>query len=71
MNALVACHAVKAMGRIALRLPAKANLCIEALISLLNQHITYITSQIVIVMTGKYNIIYSKPFIHLCDINNM
>ena len=52
VSSQVACHAIKAMGKITLRMPSKANMCIDKLLSLLTLHIEYITSKVVVVMTG-------------------
>ena len=53
VNALVARHAIQAVGRIALRLPARANICVDRLLSLLTLDIDYVTSETLIVMTSE------------------
>ena len=57
VNSLVARHAVQAVGKIALRLPARANICTDKLLSLLNLQVDYITSETVIVMTSKSKLV--------------
>ncbi len=54
MNSLVARHAIEAVGKIALRLPARANICVDKLLSLLNLEIDYVTSEALVVMTSEY-----------------
>ena len=53
VNSLVARNAIQAVGRIALRLPARANFCADKLLSLLSLNVDYITSETIIVMTSK------------------
>jgi hypothetical protein len=53
VNALVARNAIQAVGRIALRLPARANICVDKLISLLVLDIDYVTSETLVVMTSE------------------
>ena len=53
MSALVARKAIQAVGKIALKLPARANACVDKLLSLFNFETDYITSEILIVMTSK------------------
>lgn len=53
VNSMVACQSIKAVGTIALRIPSKANICIDQLISLLNLKVDYVTSEVVVVMKGK------------------
>lgn len=53
VNSLVARHAIQAVGRIALRLPARANICIDKLLSLLTMEIDYVTSETLVVMTSE------------------
>lgn len=54
MNSLVARHAIQAVGRIALRLPARANMCVDKLLSLLTMEIDYVTSEALVVMTSEW-----------------
>lgn len=53
VNSLVARKAIQAVGRIALRLPARANSCVYKLLLLLHLNIDYITSETIAVMTSK------------------
>ena len=53
MNALVAKNAIQAVGRIALRLPARANTCVGKLLSLLTLEVDYVTSETLVVMTSE------------------
>ena len=53
MNSLVARHAIEAVGKIALRLQARANVCVDKLLSLLNLEIDYVTSEALVVMTSE------------------
>ena len=53
VNSLVARHAIEAVGKIALKLQARANVCVDKLLSLLNLEIDYVTSQALVVMTSK------------------
>ena len=53
MNSLVARNAIQAVGRIALRLPSRANFCVDKLLALLQLKVDYITSETVVVMTSE------------------
>ena len=53
MNSLVARNAIQAVSRIALRLPSRANFCVDKLLALLHLKVDYITSETVIVMTSE------------------
>lgn len=53
VNSQVARNAIQAVGRIALRLPARANACVDKLLLLLNLRIDYITSETIAVMSSK------------------
>ncbi len=53
VNALVARKSIQAVGKIALRLPARANACVDRLLSLLVLNINYVTSEILVVMSSE------------------
>ena len=53
MNSLVARQAIQAVGKIALRVSARANICVDKLLSLLSIEIDYVTSETIIVMTSE------------------
>lgn len=55
MNSLVARNAIQAVGRIALRLQSRANICVDKLLSLLVLEIDYVTSETLVVMTSECN----------------
>lgn len=53
MNTQVARYAIQAVGKIALNIPAKANLCVGKLLSLLTHEADYIISEALTVMTSE------------------
>lgn len=55
MNSLVARNAIQAIGRIALRLQSRANICVDKLLSLLVLEIDYVTSETLVVMTSEWD----------------
>lgn len=54
MNCLVARSAIQAVGKIALRIPSRANTCVDKLLSLLTLDIDYVTSETLVVMTSEW-----------------
>ena len=53
VDVLVARKAVGAVGRIALRLPERANICANKLVSLLSMEISYVTSEALIALASE------------------
>ena len=53
VDVLVARKAVRAVGRIALRLPERANTCADKLMSLLSMEISYVTSEALIALASE------------------
>ena len=60
---LVARKAVRAVGRIALRLPERANTCADKLMSLLSMEISYVTSEALIALASEIH--YYDNICHL------
>lgn len=54
VNVLVARKAIQAIGHIALCLPARANTCVEKLLSLLAMEIDYVTSETLVATTSEF-----------------
>ena len=50
---LVAKQAIQAIGQIALKLAARANTCVDKLLSLLTMDIDYVTSETLVAMTSE------------------
>ena len=53
VNVLVARKAIQAIGKIALRLPGRANTCTHKLISLLSMEISHVTSEALISLASE------------------
>ena len=53
VNVLVAKQAIHAIGKIALKLSARANTCVDKLLSLLTMDIDYVTSETLVAMTSE------------------
>ena len=53
VNVLVAKQAIQAIGQIALKLSARANTCVDKLLSLLTMDIDYVTSETLVAMTSE------------------
>ncbi len=51
---MVARKSIQAVGKIALRLPARANICVDKLLSLLILEIDYVTSETLVVMMSEW-----------------
>ena len=54
VNVLVARKAIQAIGCIALRLHARANTCVDKLLSLFTMEIDYVTSETLVATTSEY-----------------
>lgn len=57
VNMFVARKAIQAIGKIALRLPGRANTCTQKLISLISMEIGHVTSQALICLASKLMLI--------------
>ena len=53
VNVMVARKAIQAVGCIALRLSARANTCVDKLLSLLTMDVDYITAETLVAMTSE------------------
>ncbi len=62
---LVARKSIQAIGHIALRLPARANTCVEKLLSLLNMEIDYVTSETLVATTSESLSCCVEPLHHV------
>lgn len=56
VNVLVARKAIQAIGKIALRVPARANTCADKLVSLLAMEIDYVTAETLISLASELSI---------------
>lgn len=56
VNVLVARKAIQAVGKIALRVAARANTCADKLVSLLAMEIDYVTAETLISLASESNI---------------
>ena len=63
MNVLVARKAIQAIGKIALRLPGRANTCTHKLISLLSMEISHVTSEALVSLASE---LHTCMFISRC-----
>ena len=57
VNVLVARKAIQAMGKIALRVSARANTCADKLVSLLAMEIDYVTAETLVSLASEYSFI--------------
>ena len=53
VNVLVARRAIQAIGKIALRVSARANTCADKLVSLLSMEIGYVTAETLVSLASK------------------
>ena len=53
VNVLVARKAIQAIGKIALRLPGRANTCTEKLLSLISMEISHVTCEALVSLASK------------------
>lgn len=56
VNTIVAKKAIQAIGKIALRLPGRANACANKLLSLLATEISYVTSESLVSLASQFSI---------------
>ena len=58
MNVLVARKAIQAVGKIALRLPGRANTCTDKLISLLAMEISHVSCEALVSLASEFTCVH-------------
>ncbi len=71
VNVPVARNAIQSVGRIALHLSARANVCVDKLLALLQLDVDYVTAETLVVMTSEYVHTHTHTHTHLWLLNSL